>query len=65
MSIFNIMDTINVNELSYIIMNDSKLKFDNNTNKMVMVTAFFNIDREKWNVLNRDVNYYIESLKYY
>ena len=49
--------------ITYNKMNNEIKYFNNKNNNIIMITAFFNINRENWNVLNRNVDYYIESLK--
>ena len=48
---------------NYNLMNNNPKYFNNNNSDIVIVTAFFNINRENWNTSKRDVNYYLDSLK--
>jgi len=55
------LDKINYNSMDT---NNNNKYFNKSENNIVIVTAFFDIDRNKWSILNRSPYYYLESIKY-
>ena len=52
-----------MNQISYNLMNNNDKYLNNCNDEIVLITAFFDISRDKWLHLQRDSNYYLDSFK--